>query len=150
HFEPVSRKRIPLQHWSKLDYLDVEIAGDKKIIWELNRHQYFQTLGQAYWLTGNERTARVFTAHLEACMDANPPKLGVNWASRRFSFDLVALGFSFLQIIAVVLTGSLQPRAEVFVSQRATSRVVLVDLFQPEHAPDGRSARTFLHRHDAA
>ena len=48
HFEPVSGKRIPLQHWSKLDYLDAEIAGDKKIIWELNRHQYFQTLGQAY------------------------------------------------------------------------------------------------------
>ena len=81
HFEPVSGKRIPLRHWSKLDYLDVEIAGDKKIIWELNRHQYFQTLGQAYWLTGDERYARTFAAHLEAWMDANPPKLGINWAS---------------------------------------------------------------------
>src|SRR5690242_12592598 len=81
HFEPVSRKRIPLRHWSKLDYLDVEIAGDKKIIWELNRHQYFQTLGQAYLLTADERYARVFVAHLEAWMDANPPKLGINWAS---------------------------------------------------------------------
>jgi len=81
HFEPVSGKRIPLRHWSKLDYLDVELAGDKKIIWELNRHQYFQTLGQAYWLTGEERCARVFVAHLEAWMDANPPKVGINWAS---------------------------------------------------------------------
>src|SRR5689334_8445239 len=80
-FEPVSGKRIPLLHWSKLDYLDVEIAGDKKIIWELNRHQHFQTLGQAYWLTGDERYARVCVAHLEAWMDANPPKLGINWAS---------------------------------------------------------------------
>jgi hypothetical protein len=80
-FEPVSGKRIPLLHWSKLDYLDVELAGDKKIIWELNRHQYFQTLGQAYWLTGDERYARTFTAHLEAWMDANQPKLGINWAS---------------------------------------------------------------------
>ena len=51
-FEPISGKRIPLVHWSKLDYLDVEIAGDKKIVWELNRHQHFMTLGQAYWLTG--------------------------------------------------------------------------------------------------
>ena len=81
HFEPISGKRTPLFHWSKLDYLDVEIAGDKKIIWELNRHQYFQTLGQAYWLTGDERYARTFVAHLEAWMDANPPKLGINWAS---------------------------------------------------------------------
>jgi hypothetical protein len=80
-FEPVSGKRIPLLHWSKLDYLDVEIAGDKKIIWELNRHQHFQTLGQAYWLTGDERYARVCVAHLEAWMDANPPKLGINWTS---------------------------------------------------------------------
>ena len=81
HFEPVSGKRIPLQHWSKLDYLDVEVAGDKKIIWELNRQQYFMTLGQAYCLTGDEKYARVFAAHLDAWMDANPPKLGVNWAS---------------------------------------------------------------------
>jgi heparinase II/III-like protein len=80
-FEPVSGKRIPLQHWSKLDYLDAEIAGDKKIIWELNRHQYFMTLGQAYLLTGDERYARVFATHLDSWMDANPPKLGINWAS---------------------------------------------------------------------
>src|SRR5690348_6606887 len=80
-FEPVSGKRLPLLHWSKLDYLDAELAGDKKIIWELNRHQYFQALGQAYLLTGDERYARVFVTHLEAWMDANPPKLGINWAS---------------------------------------------------------------------
>ena len=80
-FEPLTGKRIPLLHWSKLDYLNAEVAGDKKIIWELNRHQYFMTLGQAYWWTGDERYARTFAAHLEAWMDANPPKLGINWAS---------------------------------------------------------------------
>jgi hypothetical protein len=81
HFEPISGKRLPLVHWSKLDYLDAELAGDKKIIWELNRHQYFATLGQAYLLTGDERYARTFTEHLESWMGANPPKLGINWAS---------------------------------------------------------------------
>ena len=81
HFEPIRGKRIPLVHWSKLDYLDSAIAGDKKIIWELNRHQYFATLGQAYWLTGDERHARTFTDHLKSWMEANPPKLGINWAS---------------------------------------------------------------------
>jgi hypothetical protein len=80
-FEPLTGKRIPLLHWSKLDYLDAEVAGDKKIIWELNRHQYFMTLGQAYWLTRDERYGRVFAAHLDAWMGANPPKLGINWAS---------------------------------------------------------------------
>ena len=81
HFEPVSGKRIPLVHWSKLDYLDAELAGDKKIIWELNRHQHFVRLGQAYLLTDHERYARVFVNQLEAWMEANPPKLGINWAS---------------------------------------------------------------------
>lgn len=80
-FEPLTGKRIPLLHWSKLDYLNADVAGDKKIIWELNRHQYFVTLGQAYWLTGDERYARAFAAQLDAWMEANPPKLGINWAS---------------------------------------------------------------------
>jgi hypothetical protein len=81
HLEPTSEKRTPLIHWSKLNYLDAELAGDKKILWELNRHQYFATLGQAYWLTSNEDYAKEFAAHLESWMDANPPKLGINWAS---------------------------------------------------------------------
>ena len=81
HFEPSTGKRIPLMHWSKLDYLNAGIAGDKKIIWELNRHQYFVILGQAYLCTGDERYATAFATHLDAWMDANPPKLGINWAS---------------------------------------------------------------------
>lgn len=81
HFEPVSGKRIPLEHWSKLDYLDAAVAGDKKVTWELNRHQYFVKLGQAYALTGDQRFANTFENHLESWMDSNPPKLGINWAS---------------------------------------------------------------------
>ena len=81
HFEPVSGKRIPREHWSKLDYLDAAVAGDKKVTWELNRHQYFMKLGQAYALTGDKRYATTFASHLESWMDANPPKLGINWAS---------------------------------------------------------------------
>lgn len=79
--EPVAGKRVPALHWSKLDYLDAGVAGDKKIVWELNRHQYFATLGQSYWLSGDERYAQTFSRHLESWMDQNPPKQGINWAS---------------------------------------------------------------------
>ncbi len=79
--EPITRKQAPLEHWSRVNYLDAEVTGDKKIIWELNRHQYFVTLGQAYWLTGDERYADTFVSHLTSWMDRNPPKLGINWAS---------------------------------------------------------------------
>src|SRR5205085_12163391 len=41
----------------------------------------FATLGQAYWYTRNEHHAETFVAHLTGWMDANPPKLGINWAS---------------------------------------------------------------------
>jgi len=81
HLEPVAGKRAPLVHWSRLNYLNADLFGDKKITWELNRHQYFITLGQAYWLTGDERYARTFIEHVNSWMDQNPPKLGVNWAS---------------------------------------------------------------------
>lgn len=81
HFEPISSKRTSLAHWSKIDYLNPQVAGDKKITWELNRHQFLVTLGQAYWMTGDERYAECFVGMVSSWMDANPPGRGINWAS---------------------------------------------------------------------
>jgi hypothetical protein len=81
HLEPVSGKRAPRAHWSRINYLDASVAGDKKIVWELNRHQYFAALGRAYWRTGDELYARTFAEHLTSWMEQNPPKLGINWSS---------------------------------------------------------------------
>jgi hypothetical protein len=93
HLEPLSGKRTPLRHWSQLNYLDASVAGDKKITWELNRHQYFLTLGRAYWLTADERYAEVFVSHVTSWMNENPPKLGINWAS---SLELAFRSISWL------------------------------------------------------
>lgn len=81
HLEPIAGKRSPLVHWSLIDELDSGATGDKKIVWELSRHQYFATLGRAYCLTQDERYAQTFATHLSQWMDANPPKLGLNWIS---------------------------------------------------------------------
>jgi hypothetical protein len=81
HLEPVSQKRSPLIHWSRIDELETGATGDKKIVWELNRHQHFVTLGRAYWLTGDELYAQTFATHLAHWMNENPPKLGLNWLS---------------------------------------------------------------------
>jgi hypothetical protein len=81
HVEPIAEKRSPLLHWSRLDYLAAEVFGDKKIVWELNRQQYFSTLGQAYWFSRDERYAQTFTSHVTDWIGKNPPKLGINWAS---------------------------------------------------------------------
>lgn len=79
--DPVSGRRSPLAHWSRIDPLDVTQVGDSKVTWELNRHQWFVTLGQAFRATGDERFAEAFVLHLRAWMRANPPGLGINWAS---------------------------------------------------------------------
>ena len=81
HYEPISGKRSPAKHWKQFDELDAEETGDKKIIWELNRHQHFFTLGIAYWLTEDETFAGTFARHLESWMEQNPPGKGVNWFS---------------------------------------------------------------------
>jgi hypothetical protein len=79
--DPVHGKRSPLAHWSHINYLDPNVAGDKKITWELNRHQFFMTLGRAYLLTSNERYAECFLTNLVRWMDTNQPKQGINWSS---------------------------------------------------------------------
>lgn len=81
HLEPRAKKRAPRVHQSRIDYLDADVVGDKKIIWELNRQQYLMVLGRAYWQTGDERYAQTCVAHLESWMAENPPKLGINWVS---------------------------------------------------------------------
>ena len=81
HREPVSAKRSPLKHWKQFDELETAETGNKKIVWELNRHQHFFTLGLAYVLTGDERFAETFVRHLESWMEQNPPGIGINWAS---------------------------------------------------------------------
>ena len=81
HLEPIAQKRAPLKHWKQFDELATGDTGDKKIIWELNRHQHFFTLGTAFWLTGDERYAATFVRHLDSWMEQNPPSFGVNWIS---------------------------------------------------------------------
>jgi hypothetical protein len=81
HLDPVFGRRSPRAHWSRIDYLDPAVAGDHKVVWELNRHHWLVSLAQAWRLTGDARFAAKVDASLVAWMDANPPKRGVNWAS---------------------------------------------------------------------
>ncbi len=81
HVDPTSGRRAPLVHWGRLNPLDHASIGDSKVIWELNRHQWLVHLAQAYRLTGDECYARKVTGYIEAWREANPPGMGINWAS---------------------------------------------------------------------
>ena len=79
--DPVSGRRSPLAHWSRLDPLDPDEVGDAKVVWELNRHQWMVTLARAHRLTGEARFGRAVARHLAAWIDDNPPGIGINWSS---------------------------------------------------------------------
>ena len=80
HADPVHGRRAPLAFWADVPYLDPRL-GDHKIIWELNRHQHWLRLGRAWWLTGDERCRRAIVDELYGWLAANPPLVGINWAS---------------------------------------------------------------------
>ncbi len=79
--DPISGREAILVHWSRVPYLDYDRVGDHKVTWELNRHQWLITLGQAWLLTGESRYAATAARLLREWLDANPPKLGINWCS---------------------------------------------------------------------
>jgi uncharacterized heparinase superfamily protein len=80
HADPVNRRTAPRAFWSTVPYLD-PACGDHKVIWELNRHQHWLALGRAFWLTGDRRYRDRVVAELASWLDANPPLVGINWAS---------------------------------------------------------------------
>ncbi|OLC49689.1 MAG: hypothetical protein AUH43_07235 [Acidobacteria bacterium 13_1_40CM_65_14] len=80
HYDPVHDRRAPAAFWADVPYLDPAL-GDHKIIWEINRHQHWLTLGRALWLTGDPRHRVAIVERLESWLAANPPLVGINWAS---------------------------------------------------------------------
>jgi hypothetical protein len=81
HYEPVSETQCPVRHWKQYDELNSRETGDKKVIWELNRHSHFFVLGVAFQLTGDEKYAICFVEQILGWMEQNPPGMGVNWVS---------------------------------------------------------------------
>jgi uncharacterized heparinase superfamily protein len=73
------------RHWppvysGDIEYNELHRPSDVKVPWELSRCQHFTRLGQAYWLTGDERYAAEFVAETTDWIAANPMAYGVNWA----------------------------------------------------------------------
>ncbi|MBK9165440.1 MAG: hypothetical protein IPM21_16330 [Acidobacteria bacterium] len=94
HFDPVSGKRSPRVHWLRINEINADETGDKKVIWELNRHQYFITLGQAYLITADPKYAEAVWNHFDSWCRENPAKTGVNWLS---SLELAFRAISWIR-----------------------------------------------------
>ena len=158
HRDPVHDRVAPALFWSEVPYLD-PACGDHKIIWELNRHQHFLALGRAWWLAGAWPARDAFVAHLAGWMDANPPLVGINWASM---LELALRSLSWIWALEFFAEPPARPdlsdgRAAVDGrpaarprSPAAARRAEPVDLLQPEHPPAGRGPRAVRRRPHAA
>lgn len=98
HLDIISGKRSLLIHWSRIHHDDNQskATGDKRIICELNRHQYLERLGHAYCISRDERYTKAFLAHVKSWIDQNAPKKGVNWLS---SVDIAFRVISWLRAL---------------------------------------------------
>lgn len=65
----------------QIDYRRGDIAGGARYCWELNRHGYFLTLAQAWFLTEDERFAQRLQQDWLDWIARNPPRFGINWTS---------------------------------------------------------------------
>jgi hypothetical protein len=79
HTDFKTGREWPLDYASDIDYAELDRPTDVKVPWELSRAQHFTVLGQAYWLTGDERYAQEFVAEVDDWNARNPWAYGVNW-----------------------------------------------------------------------
>ncbi len=82
HLDPASGGSWPREAYCfDIDYRTERRLGDVKYVWELNRLQYLQPVAAAAAHDGDEALAAFCLSEIETWIEANPPFLGVNWAS---------------------------------------------------------------------
>jgi len=81
HYDPTKDHSVPLVWWNRVQYYNPDMVGEVKYVWELNRHQHFVTLAKAYFLTNDEKYARILFCQWEQWLEDNPLKYGINWTS---------------------------------------------------------------------
>ena len=79
HSDFKTGREWPTQYSPDIEYAELDRPTDVKVPWELNRCQHFAVLGEAYWLTGDERYAQEFVNEVQDWIARNPLDHGVNW-----------------------------------------------------------------------
>lgn len=64
-----------------INYRDITVNGDCKLVWEPNRHHQLVVLGRAYQITKEQKYAQAVIHQLNSWLDANPYGYGMNWCN---------------------------------------------------------------------
>jgi len=75
--DPLTGVETGTEYFRRIPYLDAKVAGDHKLIWELNRHEHLAILARA----GDDDSWKECVGQLEGWLDQNPFQRGINWAS---------------------------------------------------------------------
>jgi Heparinase II/III-like protein/Heparinase II/III N-terminus len=71
----------PRQYVKEMVLVDLARGADLKVPWDLSRGYQLVRLGQAFWLTGDERFSRELMAQWSSWVDANPVLQTCNWGN---------------------------------------------------------------------
>ena len=89
-----------------IDYRSERRLGDVKYVWEFNRLQFLQPVAALAAYDRDDSLADFCLAEIESWIDANPPFLGVNWAS---GIELALRTVSILLVLGLIGTERVQP-----------------------------------------
>jgi hypothetical protein len=98
------------KYFRLIPYLDASRSGDHKIIWELNRHQHFVLLAQAFLFTRREIYLKSIFDQLNSWWRQNPYQCGINWTS---GLEVGFCAFSWIWLYHFIgdhMPGDLRPR----------------------------------------
>ncbi len=83
--DEIDWNRDPLSgfHWPLDFHADLSLhrgdGSDARVLWELNRHSHFITLGRAYAITNDAKFSAAFFDQLSSWRRQNPVARGANW-----------------------------------------------------------------------
>jgi uncharacterized heparinase superfamily protein len=134
--DPISGQEWPRRFSPDIAYRGPERLGDIKIPWELNKHQYFFTLGKAAWLSGDAGTAIEVVCQIDDWIDDNPYQRGINWIS---ALESGARAISWMMAYPFYAD-----RCDERFRQRFAGSLAQHMLFVEQHLSTGRFTNTHL------